>query len=154
MKIYTDGSALGNGKTSCRAGCGVVFPDFPEKAVSKPVRKGPHGDATNQTAELTAIYEALKIASAEHWSDIQLYTDSAYSIQCLTKWVQGWKRNGWMTAAKKPVIHRAILEEILEMSAFPHTTFIHVRAHTGRSDEHSVWNEKADELARQGALLT
>jgi hypothetical protein len=68
----------------------------------------------------------------------------------LTKWVSGWKKKGWVTAEGKPVVHRVIIEQILqELSKYSGHVFTHVKAHTGGTDEHSKWNQIADDLARK-----
>lgn len=151
LRIYTDGSCTNNGRKGARAGYAVVYPDYPSKTWGDTL-----GEATNQTAELTAIYEGLRegktVAGDPGHTQAKIYTDSEYSINCLTKWVSGWKKKGWKTSEGKPVVHREIIEKILEeLGAYASYVFTHVKAHTGGSDEHSKWNQVADDVARKAA---
>lgn len=152
LKIYTDGSCVNNGKKSAKAGFGVIYPDKLVESWGEPLPED--SSHTNQTAELTAIYEGLKRGAVIMGNPIdltvQIYTDSEYSINCLTKWVAGWKRNNWKTSTGKPVVHRDIIEKIMdELKHYSGHIFTHVKAHTDAEDEQSVWNAKVDELARQ-----
>lgn len=174
LRIYTDGSALSNGRAGSRAGVGVWFgdadprypllppqhhsypdptedestePSSPSSNVSEPL-EGPR--QTNNRAELTAILRALEIAPKHR--EVLIYSDSKYSIQCLTEWHQGWARNGWKTASGKAVENKDLLEQILELirerlEVGIKTGFQWVKAHTGSGDG----NEKADQLAVEGA---
>ena len=72
-------------------------------------------------------------------------TDSQYAINCSTTWVHGWKKNGWKTAAKKPVKNEDLWRE-LDAATARHTIHWHwVKGHAGHPE-----NERADELARSG----
>ena len=76
---------------------------------------------------------------------VRVHTDSQYVRNGITKWITNWKRNGWKTAAKKPV-KNADLWQRLEDAANKHSVEWHwVRGHDGH-----VENERADELARDG----
>jgi ribonuclease HI len=66
---------------------------------------------TNQRAELTAILRALEIAPTHR--EIHIYTDSNYSINCVTTWCKKWKTNNWLTSAKQPVMNKDLIEDIL-----------------------------------------
>ena len=81
---------------------------------------------------------------------VRIYTDSEYAINCLTKWVPGWKRGGWKRATGEPVLHRDILEPLHDAwVSLRGVAFLeHVAAHTGRGDALSRGNERADALAR------
>jgi hypothetical protein len=82
---------------------------------------------------------------------LRICTDSEYSINCLTKWVSGWRKRDWKTSEGKPVVHRVLLEAILkELEGVPHQ-FVHVKAHTGGEDTDSKWNDMADQLANKAA---
>jgi ribonuclease HI len=154
LKLYTDGSCTNNGKKGAKAGFGVIYPDKLVESWGEPLPED--SSHTNQTAELTAIYEGLKRGATIMGNPldltVQVYTDSEYSINCLTKWVAGWKRNNWKTSTGKPVVHREMIEKIMEeLKRYSGHIFTHVKAHTDGEDEQSVWNAKVDELARQAA---
>lgn len=151
LRIFTDGSSVGNGRKDAKAGYAVVYPDALADSWGDSL-----GCATNQTAELTAIYEGLVRGKTLMGSPSELrvciFTDSEYAINCLTKWVAGWKKRDWKTAEGKPVVHRDLIERILaELRLYDSHMFTHVKAHTGGKDEMSTWNQVADDLARKAA---
>jgi ribonuclease HI len=136
VTIYTDGACSGNPGPG---GWGAIL-------ISGEHRKelcGGARETTNNQMELTAAIEgldALKFASI-----IDLHTDSTYVRDGITKWIHGWKRNGWKTAAKKPV-KNADLWKRLDTAQKRHDISWHwVKGHAGHPE-----NERADELARQG----
>jgi len=152
LSIYTDGSSINNGRKNSRGAYAAVYPDSPELSFGRPLAA--EGSQTNQTAELTAILEGIRGLKAQRSVSgvvVRICTDSEYSINCLTKWVSGWRKKDWKTAAGKPVVHRTLLEEIIkELEGIVHQ-FVHVRAHTGGEDADSKWNDLADQLANKAA---
>jgi ribonuclease HI len=152
LSIYTDGSSLNNGRKNSRGAYSAVYPDTPELSFGRPLPS--ESSQTNQTAELTGILEGVRGLKAQRSLSgvvIRICTDSEYSINCLTKWVSGWRKKDWKTSEGKPVVHRTLLEEILkELEGVSHQ-FVHVRAHTGGSDTDSKWNDYADQLANKAA---
>lgn len=137
IQIWTDGACSGNPGPG---GWGVLL-------VAGDKRKELYGgdpDTTNNRMELMAAIEALNALKKP--SAVTLHTDSTYVKDGLTKWIHGWKRNGWKTAAKKPVKNKD-LWQALEAACDRHEIkWVWVKGHAG--DE---GNEKADELARLGA---
>lgn len=136
VTIYTDGACSGNPGPG---GWGAIL-------IFGNHRKEMCGGAratTNNQMELTAAIEgleALKFPTA-----VDLHTDSTYVRDGITKWIHGWKRNGWKTAAKKPV-KNADLWKKLDAAQKRHEISWHwVKGHAGHPE-----NERADELARQG----
>lgn len=148
VRIYTDGSCILNGKPNARGGWAVYFPggQFPnmaEKYTNHP---------TNQRCELTAIQKALE-ATRQYIIEggkIELYTDSEYSLKCLQEYCKKWSINGWVKADKNPIENRDIIEPLYNYYSmyWRQITMKHVRAHTGRQDEHSKANDIVDQLAR------
>ncbi|KAK7533839.1 RNase H domain-containing protein [Phyllosticta citribraziliensis] len=146
LVIYTDGSSLGNGKKGAFAGVGVFFGPLDERNVSAPLA-GPR--QTNQRAELTAIQRALNIAPLTR--DVEICTDSKYSIDCVTNWIISWKKKDWKTSAGKPVENRDLIEAIdgrmeerKKLNRITKYTWV-----KGHAD--NPGNKAADELAVQGA---
>ena len=95
INIYTDGACINNGKKNAKAGIGIYISDdftISEKLIGLP---------TNQRAELYAILKELLIIDILNYKNINIYTDSMYSINCITKWVKGWKKNDWKDSKKK-----------------------------------------------------
>ncbi|KAF2840306.1 ribonuclease H-like protein [Patellaria atrata CBS 101060] len=146
MDIYTDGSALGNGRHGAIAGVGVYFGPNDPRNVSEALKGARQ---TNQRAELTAIQRALDIA-AMHVS-VNIYSDSHYGIQCVTEWFKSWRTNGWVTSAKKPVENKDLVEAIVlkieeREAAGVQTKFTWLKGHAN-----DPGNVAADNLAVRGA---
>ena len=145
-RIYTDGACKNNGRAGASASYAYVFPDHP--AESHAERLSTTESQTNQTAELLSIKYALEKAKRKGAKTVTLFTDSEYSRNCICVWSTGWIKNGWKSSTGKPVVHRTIIEQILELlKSFESYTITHVPAHTGGSDEHSRWNDVADRMA-------
>ncbi len=136
IDIWTDGACSGNPGPG---GWGVLF-------VAGGKRKELHGgepDTTNNRMELMAAIEALNTLKSH--SKVRLHTDSTYVKDGLTKWIHGWKRNGWKTAARKPVKNKDLWQALDTACERHEIEWKWVKGHSG--DE---GNEKADELARLG----
>ncbi len=147
INIYTDGACINNGKKTAKAGIGIYISD--DFTVSEKLK----GLPTNQRAELYAILKALLIIDILNYKNINIYTDSMYSINCITKWVKGWKKNGWKDSKKKDVKNKDLIDNIDKIySKYNHIHFNHVEAHTNKTDIHSIGNDKADKLARNSLL--
>jgi ribonuclease HI len=137
IEIWTDGACSGNPGPG---GWGALL-------VSGRNRKELYGgepDTTNNRMELRGAIEALNALKKP--STVRLHTDSTYVKDGLTKWIHGWKRNGWKTAAKKTVKNQDLWQALEDACKRHEIEWIWVKGHAG--DE---GNEKADELARKGA---
>ncbi|KAI9845791.1 MAG: hypothetical protein M1838_001529 [Thelocarpon superellum] len=146
IRIYTDGSSLGNGKRGAISGVGVYFGVGDERNVSEGLAGSRQ---TNQRAELTAISRALEITPRHR--DACILTDSSYSINCVTVWSVNWRKNNWKTAAGKTVENKDLVEDILrkieERKAMHATTeFQWIKGHA-----QDPGNVAADHLAVAGA---
>ncbi len=134
--VFTDGACSGNPGPG---GWGAIL-------MSGPHRKELHGGeagTTNNRMELFAAIAALEALKGA--SMVELHTDSNYLKDGITKWIHGWKRNGWRTADKRPV-KNAELWQRLEAATKRHEIDWHwVKGHAGHPE-----NERADELAREG----
>ncbi len=150
LSIYTDGACQGNGKVTAKAGVGVYLGEDDPRNISLPLEKTPH---TNNRAELWAIKLAFDLIQVENPMKAVIYTDSNYAISALTVWINRWKKNGWKTANKKPVLNKDILEEMdekhEELKKKTEIEFIHVKGHSGELDG----NYHADKLANEGILV-
>ena len=136
VEIATDGACKGNPGPG---GWGAVlrYGEI-EKELS-----GGEAETTNNRMELMAAISALSALKTP--CEVDLYTDSAYVKDGITKWIFGWKKNGWKTADKKPV-KNAELWQALEEERAKHKVTLHwVKGHAGHAE-----NERADELARKG----
>jgi len=134
--IYTDGACSGNPGPG---GWGAVMR---WQGQEKELRGG-DPQTTNNRMELTAAIKALE--ALKRPSTVSLYTDSTYLLNGITKWLPGWQRNGWKTAAKKPVKNEDLWRRLVEAMEPHEVTWLWVKGHAGDPD-----NERADELARLG----
>lgn len=161
LQVFSDGSCVHNGRPGARAGVGVYATQDGVEVHrhSAPLLKSE--PQTNQRAELQALYYALRYiqgatvaggttgGTTVAATSTTLYTDSQYSINCVTVWAAGWKAKGWLKADKKPVLHQDVLKPMVELweTLKSTTTLTHVAAHTGRADPISRGNAMADQLA-------
>jgi len=136
VEIFTDGACSGNPGPG---GWGAVLRyDSAEKELN-----GGEKSTTNNRMEMMAAIQALE--ALKRPSTVELHTDSTYLRDGITKWIHGWKRNGWKTAAKKPV-KNVDLWQRLEKALERHDVAWHwVKGHAGHPE-----NERADALARAG----
>jgi ribonuclease HI len=104
---------------------------------------GSDPQTTNNRMELMAAIQALEALNRP--SQVRLYTDSTYVLNGITKWVAGWQRNGWRTAAKKPVKNEDLWRQLVQAMERHEISWQWVKGHAG--DE---GNERADALARLG----
>ncbi|MEO0327234.1 MAG: ribonuclease HI [Pseudomonadota bacterium] len=138
VDIWTDGACSGNPGPG---GWGALLR---YKGNEKELFGG-ETETTNNRMELTAAIEALKALKKP--CEVDLTTDSQYVKGGITGWIENWKKNGWKTAAKKPV-KNADLWQALEDAVSRHKVSWHwIKGHAGHAE-----NERADELARRGML--
>lgn len=104
---------------------------------------GGEADTTNNRMELLAAIHALE--ALERPSDITVVTDSTYVKNGVSGWIEGWKRNGWKTAAKKAVKNEDLWRRLDDAQARHNVTWEWVKGHAGHPE-----NERADALARAG----
>nr|XP_002128178.1 ribonuclease H1-like isoform X1 [Ciona intestinalis] len=142
--VYTDGACSKNGRKGSRAGYGVWWGDDHKLNFSARLP----GIPTNQRAEIAAVNKAIKQAIDVGHKQLLIRTDSKFVIDCITKWVQGWIRKGWVKADGKPVIHKVEFQEMLKNMKKINVKFEHVFGHRG-----NYGNEMADKLAVQGATM-
>ncbi|MEI7032281.1 ribonuclease H [Streptomyces pratensis] len=118
-------------------------------AQGSPVRweAGPLGTATNNVAELTALAELLE--STDPAVRVEVRMDSQYAMNAVTKWLPGWKRNGWKTSAGKPVANRELVTRIDALLGEREVVFRHVPAHQVGGDP---LNALADQAASEAAV--
>jgi ribonuclease HI len=150
MDIFCDGACSRNGKINAKAGFGlhVRLDNKVHAEVSEPLDSTE--PQTNQRAELRALERALEYAiECPESIHVRIYTDSEYSIDCITKWSFDWRRRGWIKSDGKEVQHKDVIANTFRnwLSVNTRTTIEHVRAHTNKGDWKSLGNKRADELA-------
>ncbi len=131
--IYTDGACRGNPGPG---GWGVVL----RYQGNLKTLNGFDPETTNNRMELTAVIEGLRALTRS--CDIELHTDSKYVMQGVNEWLSNWKRNGWKTAAKKPVKNIDLWQQLDDEVTRHEIDWNWVKGHSGIED-----NEFADQLA-------
>jgi ribonuclease HI len=156
VRIFCDGACERNGQPGAKAGYGVYAATTDGRSIMR--HSAPLvGDEsqTNQRAELRAMFYAIGYGSASTFrgARVEIYSDSKYAIDCLTKWAPGWVSSGWVKSDKKPVLHTDLIKAAYEMLTRAEGRIVlkHVPAHTGLGDLLSLGNAEADRLAREGA---
>lgn len=134
VEVFTDGACRGNPGPG---GWGVLL----RTGDRERELHGGEPATTNNRMELMAAISALNALKAP--CAVDLYTDSVYVRDGLTKWIHGWKKNGWRTGDKKPVKNAELWQALDEARNRNDVTLHWVRGHAGHSE-----NERADELAR------
>ncbi|AUC55758.1 ribonuclease HI [Sagittula sp. P11] len=141
LYAYTDGACSGNPGPG---GWGVLLRAMEGGEVVKQRElKGGERVTTNNQMELMAAISALE--SLTKPSRITVITDSQYVKNGVTGWIFGWKKNGWKTAAKKPVKNVELWQRLDAAQARHDVVWEWVKGHAGHPE-----NERADELARAG----
>ncbi|KUH40282.1 MULTISPECIES: ribonuclease H family protein [Streptomyces] len=108
---------------------------------------GPLGRATNNVGELTALERLLEAVAPG--TALQVRMDSQYAMKAVTQWLPNWKRNGWRTAAGKPVANQELVQRIDALLAERDVEFRYVPAHREDGD---LLNAIADQAASDGAI--
>ncbi|KFQ20697.1 PREDICTED: ribonuclease H1, partial [Merops nubicus] len=140
--VYTDGCCSGNGRNRARAGIGVYWgPGHPLNTSERLP-----GRQTNQRAEIHAACKAIEQAKSQNIKKLIIYTDSKFTINGITSWVDNWKTNGWRTSSGGSVINKEDFERLDNLSKDIEIQWMHIPGHAGFQG-----NEEADRLAREGA---
>ncbi len=137
VEIFTDGACKGNPGPG---GWGAIIRyGKHEKELS-----GGEADTTNNRMEMLAAIRALDTLIEP--CNVILHTDSTYVKDGITKWVDGWQRNGWKTASRKPVRNADLWHELIAAVAQHQIDWRWVKGHSGHPE-----NDRADRLASDAA---
>ncbi|MBL8227893.1 MAG: ribonuclease HI [Bryobacterales bacterium] len=137
VQIITDGSCLGNpgpGGWACILRYGAHSKEL----------SGAEPHTTNNRMEIMAAIQALGLLKER--CQVELVTDSQYLKNGITKWIRGWKRNGWMTREQKPVLNRDLWEQLDALIAKHEVVWEWTKGHAAHDD-----NNRCDELAQAAA---
>ena len=154
LHIFVDGACTDNGKRAAKGGFGVHIYGIPSLDVSRSLF--PHEQQTNNRAELRAIQAAFDLIDQfgsewmKSYSNFNIWSDSEYSINCLTKWAKGWALNGWKKRDGGLIQNLDLVKPLYErLQRMPRVSFHHVRGHQD-SKRHQFpfdGNIRADALA-------
>ncbi|GKT21970.1 Ribonuclease HI like protein [Aduncisulcus paluster] len=149
ISIYTDGSCIRN---PGYGGWGFVVTGDSFEDIEVYGASGSSA-STNNTMELCAAIYALQYVRLTKgkfdFDTIHIFSDSQYVVQGIDHWIQGWKKNGWVSSTRKPVKNINLWQKLDEergMAGFLKVKFHHTKGHNGNK-----YNERADELARMGS---
>ena len=138
IKIYTDGSCIGNPGPGGWAA--IILKGDKQKIIS-----GKKKNTTNNQMELMAAIKALVFLKKKQ--KIRIYTDSNYVKEGITNWIKTWKKNNWKTKKKKKVKNVELWIKLNILSDFHDIEWRWVKAHAQDS-----MNNKVDKLAKKAAL--
>jgi ribonuclease HI len=138
IEIFTDGAC--NGNPGPGGWCAILRMGRHEKELS-----GSDPATTNNRMEMTAVIRALSALTEP--CEVVLHTDSRYVIDGMTKWIDGWKRKGWVNASKQPVRNADLWHDLIEAAHRHRIDWQWVKGHDGHAE-----NERADRLASEAAL--
>jgi ribonuclease HI len=137
VQLITDGACLGNPGPGGWAAI-LRYGDHKKELFGSE----PH--TTNNRMELRAAIEGLRALKED--CQVEVVTDSEYLKNGITNWIHGWKRKGWMTAAKKPVVNQDLWKALDEQVVRHKTQWTWTKGHASHAD-----NNRCDELASQAA---
>jgi len=137
IKIYTDGSCIGNPGAG---GWAAIILD----GKNKKIISGNKNSTTNNQMELFAAIKALSNFNKK--KSFKIFTDSNYVKDGITKWIRNWEKNNWKTSAKKPVKNKELWKKLDKLVKFHDVKWEWIKGHST-----NVYNNLADELAKKAA---
>ena len=137
VQLITDGACVGN---PGRGGWAAIL----RYGDHKRELYGSEPHTTNNRMELMAAIQGL--SALREPCDVEVVTDSEYVKNGITQWIHGWKRNGWRTASKKPVVNQDLWHDLDELVAKHAVHWTWTKGHASHAD-----NNRCDELAQQAA---
>ena len=139
VTIFTDGACKGNPGPG---GWGVLL----RMGAHEKEMSGGQEDTTNNRMELMAAIRGLEALNQS--CVVDLYSDSKYVIDGITKWIHGWRKRGWVNAAKKPVANADLWRELWDATGRHKVTWHWVKGHSGHAENERVDQLASDEAAR------
>ncbi len=133
ITIFTDGSSRGNPGPG---GWGAIILDDDTATELG----GREDNTTNNRMEMTAVIEALNLIKNDN--EITFYTDSAYVLNGITRWVKGWAKNNWKTSTKEDVVNKDLWEKMIEVTTHKNINWQLIKGHVGHEG-----NERCDVIA-------
>jgi ribonuclease HI len=137
VRLVTDGSCLGNPGPGGWA-CILRYKGRARELYGSAPR------TTNNRMELTAAVRGLE--AIKESCEVEIVTDSEYLKNGITKWIAGWKRNGWITTNNTPVVNRDLWEDLDQQVSRHRTSWLWTKGHASHRD-----NNRCDELAQRAA---
>ena len=149
LYIYTDGACTKNGFKNAKAGIGIYFGENDPRNISQRIE----GKQTNNTAELSAIIAAYKIIQKDinlKQDQVTIFTDSEYAIKCATTYGEKCDKKKWIEEIPNKELVQTLFQ--LHKTNKSNIKITHIRAHTNKTDIHSLGNANADRLANESLI--
>lgn len=139
-KIYTDGSAIGCTPDYYGGWAAIIV----ERDVPIKILKGSGFPMTNNEAELTAIFHAIKYATDNPNDTFVIHSDSAYCLNAVQDWIYNWAVNGWINSKKEQIANIELFKQIYKLVKYKplNIQYCKVKGHSG-----DFFNEMADDYA-------
>jgi len=144
--VYTDGACSNNGSPNAKAGVGIYFSKDNPLNVSKQLTGK---NLTNNIAELNAVIIAINIIKNTKFTNKIIVTDSEYVIKCATTYGAKLAERDWKPKKDKIIPNMELVREVFELTQVYNIKYLHIMAHTGNKDKHSIGNYYADLLANR-----
>lgn len=151
--VFTDGACINNGKKNAKGSYSSIWP-YHMELNNAWILSNTIYPSTNNRAEFMGLiksYEIADILDSKRSKELHVYTDSKFIINCATLWLPKWKLNNFKKADGSSVLNQDLLVIIDNYLQKRKTKFLHVKAHTNKTDWFSKHNDIADKLA--GSLL-
>ena len=151
--LFTDGGCRSNGENNSNSGLGCLFFNNQKTIILKYNEKLDYKPNTNNKAEIVALIRGLEIANYYcsnnfEFNNINVYLDSAYVLNGITKWIINWKNNDWINSNRQPVKNKKLWQrldfELTELNKIANINFNKVKGHSGIYE-----NEVVDKLANK-----
>jgi len=140
FEAYTDGACSGNPGPGAAAAILLAY-EGSTLVKERELVSAVEPRTTNQRQELVAAIMALETLNRSG-VELTLYSDSRYVIDGVTRWLPGWKRNGWVNASKDPVANRDLWQKLDELASRHSIRWVWVKGHAGNR-----YNDRCDQLA-------
>ncbi|TKY86520.1 hypothetical protein EX895_004669 [Sporisorium graminicola] len=141
--VFCDGACIGNGRPGARAGYGVVFAD-PKLRHCIEAERLHDGPQTNSRAEILALIRSAKLAP-DDGRQVVIFSDSQYAMNCVVRWLDRWRCNGWRNTKGGIVANQDLIEKLAEALDEHRVRPVlqYIKGHSGHQ-----WNDMADAYAK------
>lgn len=146
LTVFTDGSCIPQLAKACAA---TAWPNGEFEVTA--FFLDPSSPRTSNRAELLGAIKAgeqADIVDPERCRPLHIYTDSLLMVNSMTKWIETWRKNGWLKADKTPIKNLDLIKTLDDQCSKRTTRFTHVKAHTDGLDYNSYWNARVDRCAQ------
>ena len=148
---FTDGSCFKNGSPDAEGSWAIVWPDGQFQPMAQKMLQTPGIPVTNNRAEYMAAIIAIETVDEidpDYSQSLIIYSDSMLLINTVTKWMAKWEKNSWKKSGAE-IKNLDLVKRLFELTTKRNVSWNHVKAHSGKKDYFSVWNDAVDKLAQE-----